>query len=151
MCQIQPLFRCAFDSSLFIFDQIPKMGFQKEKKLVRELFEKLESSNANNVENILGNFVSDDFVFKGTSVTRQSVTKPGLRSSPWRPGPNTFMIALIFRIRAVWWRKRCPSTRSLRKLLDPGSPSSKKSSKKRRYLHCWTKSENVSTERGPSR
>lgn len=46
------------------------MGFQAEKKLVRELFESLESSNGKNVENILGNFVSDDFVFKGTSVAK---------------------------------------------------------------------------------
>ena len=46
------------------------MGFQAEKKLVRELFESLESSNGNNAENILGNFVSDDFVFKGTSVAK---------------------------------------------------------------------------------
>ena len=51
------------------------MGFPAEKKLVRERFESLESSNVNNVENILGNFVSDDFVFKGTSVAKQSVTK----------------------------------------------------------------------------
>ena len=46
------------------------MGFQAEKKLVRELFESLEHCNADNVENIFNNFVSDDFIFKGTETLR---------------------------------------------------------------------------------
>ena len=42
------------------------MGFQAQKKLVRELFEKLMDSNEFTVENIFVNFVSDDYIFKGS-------------------------------------------------------------------------------------
>lgn len=42
-----------------------EMEFQAEKKLVRELFEKLMDSNEFTVENIFVNFVSDDYIFKG--------------------------------------------------------------------------------------
>ena len=45
------------------------MGFQAEKKLVRELFAKLIGSNEFTVENIFRNFVSEDYIFKGTKIT----------------------------------------------------------------------------------
>ena len=41
------------------------MGFQAEKKLVRELFDRLISSNEETVENIFETFVSNDYIFKG--------------------------------------------------------------------------------------
>ena len=44
------------------------MGFQAEKKLVRELFKKLIDSNELTVENIFENYVSDDYIFKGTKI-----------------------------------------------------------------------------------
>ena len=43
------------------------MGFQAEKELVRELFEQLIGSTELTVEKIFENFVSDDYVFKGTN------------------------------------------------------------------------------------
>ena len=43
-----------------------EMEFQAEKKLVRGLFEKLMDSNEFTVENIFVNFVSDDYIFKGS-------------------------------------------------------------------------------------
>ena len=48
------------------------MGFQAEKKLVRELFGQLIGSNELTVENIFENFVTDDYIFKGTQNQRFS-------------------------------------------------------------------------------
>ena len=48
------------------------MGFQAEKKLVRELFEQLIGSNELTIEKIFENFVSDDYIFKGTQNQRVS-------------------------------------------------------------------------------
>ena len=41
------------------------MGFQQEKKVVRELFKAIEKSNhPETIENVIKPFVSDDFTFQ---------------------------------------------------------------------------------------
>ena len=65
------------------------MGFQAEKKLVRELFEQLIGSNELTVEKIFENFVSDDYIFKGTKNKRFS-------------SYLKHMIYSNLRVRAIW-------------------------------------------------
>ena len=52
--------------SLIILERLSKMGFQQEKKVVRELFKVIENSNhPETIENAIKPFVSDDFTFQG--------------------------------------------------------------------------------------
>ena len=51
----------------FIFHNfwLTEMGFQQEKKVVRELFKAIENSNhPETIENAIKPFVSDDFTFQ---------------------------------------------------------------------------------------
>ena len=49
-----------------ILERLIEMGFQQEKKVVRELFKAIENSNhPETIENAIKPFVSDDFTFQG--------------------------------------------------------------------------------------
>ena len=49
-----------------ILEKLTKMGFQQEKKVVRELFKAIENSNdPETIENAIKPFVSDDYTFQG--------------------------------------------------------------------------------------
>ena len=49
-----------------ILERLTEMGFQQEKKVVRELFKAIENSNhPETIENAIKPFVSDDFTFQG--------------------------------------------------------------------------------------
>ena len=47
------------------------MGYQSEKKLVREYFQSTENAEAETIQSIIKTFVSDDFSFKGTKKSYQ--------------------------------------------------------------------------------
>ena len=52
--------------SFKIMGRLTEMGFQQEKKVVRELFKAIENSNhPETIENAIKPFVSDDFTFQG--------------------------------------------------------------------------------------
>ena len=52
--------------SFKILERLTEMGFQQEKKVVRELFKAIENSNhPETIENAIKPFVSDDFTFQG--------------------------------------------------------------------------------------
>ena len=47
-------------------ERLTEMGFQQEKKVVRELFKAIENLNhPETIENAIKPFVSDDFTFQG--------------------------------------------------------------------------------------
>ena len=49
------------------------MGFQKEKGIVRSLFNATENCNADTIEETIKNFVSNDFSFKGNQTDQDHI------------------------------------------------------------------------------
>ena len=58
--------RASWILSLKILERLTEMGFQQEKKVVRELFKAIENSNhPETIENAIKPFVADYFTFQG--------------------------------------------------------------------------------------
>ena len=52
--------------SFKILERLTEMGFQQEKKVVRDLFKAIANSNhPETIENTIKPFVSDDYTFQG--------------------------------------------------------------------------------------
>jgi len=65
-------------------------NFQKEKTLVQDYFKALENANANNVDEVIAKFVSDDYLWRGVYPFHEQTGSQAVANIFWQPLLNAF-------------------------------------------------------------